>query len=51
MTYAESRKLQDLLLLVALVDNRRMIKELEKRQRELDEKYEKIKEKIKELKN
>ncbi|MFP3952413.1 MAG: hypothetical protein ACLFVP_09780 [Candidatus Bathyarchaeia archaeon] len=44
MTYANSMKLQDLLFLVALVDNRRKVKELEKRQRELNETYEKIKE-------
>jgi len=50
MTYAKSFKLQDLLFLVALVDNRRLINELEKRQNELNETYEKIRERIEALK-
>ncbi|MFP3951283.1 MAG: hypothetical protein ACLFVP_03960 [Candidatus Bathyarchaeia archaeon] len=42
MSYAESMKLQDLLLLVALVDNRRIIAELEDRQIKLGETVERI---------
>lgn len=46
ITYAESMKLQDLLLLVALVDNRRIIKENKERQIELGKAVEGILEKL-----
>jgi len=41
MTYAKSMKLQDLLILVTLLDNRKLINELVKRQTELGETHEK----------